>query len=201
MEKENNNSITESGTDTNHNKQSVWERFMTLYTCLLPIVVCVIYIYQIIFSSWVQLIFELFQLFPLTLYMLAVYVSFLLIPIVLICIFIYDYNIGKINNNNNITNSHISHREIPFRCLFKKFRYSFIGEIVYVFTFFVMLGMLPIIYDIFDTIFQLVVCIFTGDTFQSGWAGVMIAFMGVICNYLLLFTIFIIFFYVLIRRI
>ena len=196
-----NNTVDENKSDDKAYNQSVWKRFMTVYAFLLPIVVCSVYIYQTFFSYWVRIVQDLFVLFPFSIYMLSVYVSFLLIPIILFCIVTHDYIEETKAKSKHFAKSSSSNQKMTFSRICESFQRSFIGEMTYIFMFVVMLGMIPIFYDLLDTLCQLIQGVITLRKVESGWAGVIMAFMQVFLNYVLLVIIFIIFLYVLIRRV
>ena len=196
-----NNIVDENKSDDKTYNQSVWKRFMKVYAFLLPIVVCAVYIYQAFFSYWVRIVQDLFVLFPFSIYMLSVYVSFLLIPIILFCIVTHDYIEETKAKSKRFAKSRSSNQKMTFSRICESFQRSFIGEMTYIFMFVVMLGMIPIFYDLLDTVCQLIQGVITLRKVESGWAGVIMAFMEVFLNYVLLVIIFIIFLYVLIRRV
>ena len=174
---------------------------MNVYAFLLPIVVCAVYIYQTFFSYWVRIVQDLFDFFPFSIYMLSVYVSFLLIPIILFCIVTHDYIEETKAKSKRFAKSRSSNQKMTFSRICESFQRSFIGEMTYIFMFVVMSGMIPIFYDLLDTLCQLIQGVITLRKVESGWAGVIMAFMQEPLNYVLLFIIFIIFLYVLIRRV
>ena len=211
MEKENNNAITESNTDTNHNRQSVWERFMTLYTCLLPIVVFGILIYHLLDLQYLKIyswggisLLQDYDWAPFLLYILSVYVSLILIPIILLSIKTYDFFNWK--NYNQSIKSETAYWKTSIYCICQRFRYSFIGEMIYIFLYFVMFGALlwgaPSALLAFCNF-----CTKTNNTIQcsdgqgEGWSGLACAMIFDILNTILVLIILIIFFYVLVSRI
>ncbi|MBQ6616754.1 MAG: hypothetical protein IJH67_10330 [Thermoguttaceae bacterium] len=203
MEKDNKTAKTESRTDTNHNRQSVWERFMTLYTCLLPIVVFLIEtchfikhypmrydIIPVCECFIVPIVPHLYL--PATQYIICVFTSIYLIPIILIILEIY-------NNDETEKNDQLycKIKRIPLEIIIihfgNQFHDSFIGEIIHIFLYFVMIGIVPLLY--------LLIMIAFFEPSVGGFAGIIYAMYYPSLNYIVPIVIALIFFYVLIRRI
>ena len=212
MEKENSNAITERKTDTKHKKQSVWEQFMTLYTCLLPIVVIGILIYHLLDLQYLKMyswggisLLQDYDWAPFLLYILSVYVSLILIPIILLSIKTYDFFNQNKGYDHCVKLGTANWKTSIYR-ICKRFRYSFIGEMIYIFLYFVMFGALlwgaPSALLAFCNF-----CTKTNNSIQcsdgqgEGWSGLACAMIFDILNTILVLIILIIFFYVLNRRI
>ena len=156
METENNKTTAEN---RNHKKRrpSDWERFMTIYTCLLPIVVLAFEVchlithyrnlHRICLCYGVEINWSLSYM-PCSLYTISVLISIYLIPLILIGILIYDYFEQKRTKNKSIVNSRENSRKITLSRVCNQFHDSFIGEFVHIYLYFVMLGIFPLIYDI-----------------------------------------------------
>ena len=148
METENNKTTAEN--DNNASRPSVWGRFMTIYTCLLPIVVLVVLVCCFpVFCDPVSCeIIKSIVWLSVALYYLSVFVSFFLIPIILIGILIYDFFKQKSAVNKSIVNSRKYSQKSTLSRVCNQFHDSFIGEFVHIYLYFVMLGIFPLIYDI-----------------------------------------------------
>lgn len=143
METENNKPTAEN--DNNASRPSVWERFMTIYTCLLPIVVCVVLVCCFpVFCYPVSCdIIKSIVWLSVALYYLSVFVSVFLIPIILIGILIYDFFKLKSSVNKDIVNSRKYSRKSTLSRDCNQFHDSFIGEVIHIFLYFVMIGIIP----------------------------------------------------------
>lgn len=212
MENEDNKPIAKN---VNDNRPSVWKRFMTLYTFLLPLVVCIVFFYQVLFSKWVDLLLkDFFMVFPLSVYLLSLGVSLVLIPVILIGIKIHDNVQQEKERNIRFSKSQGKHRESEFGLFCKGFQDSFFGEIIQILLYFVLLGILIILFfavffllpNFLQNCAQAILphsepAVSVHDSSgQSGWGGFFIAMMLFALNQLLLFGFFVVFFYVLIRR-
>ena len=212
MEKENSNAITERKTDTKHKKQSVWERFMTLYTCLLPIVVIGILIYHLLDLQYSRMhgccpvTFPDYYFFiPFLLYVISVYASLVLIPIILASIKTYDFFNQNKGYNHCVKLGTANWKTSIYR-ICKRFRYSFIGEMIYIFLYFVMFGALlwgapSTLYAFCDLFTKTNNSIHFSDGQGEGWSGLAWGLTFLMVNIIVTLIILIIFFYVLIRRI
>lgn len=220
MENEDNIPIAKNGADK---RQSDWNRFMTLYTTLyaflLPLVVFITLVCQLLFRKWCG--FILFDLFDLlcfvpffAIYLLSVCISLVLIPAILIGIKTHDNAVREKGNNRRFTKSRGKHQETKFSLFCKGFRYSFLGEIIYILLYVVLFGVLiTLLFALFFLLPNLLqYCaqailphsepvVSVHDSGQSGWAGFAIAMMLDGLNRLLFCVFLAVFFYVLIRRI
>ena len=203
MEKDNKTAKTESRTDTNHNSQSVWERFMTLYTCLLPIVVFLIEtchfikhypmrydIIPVCECFIVPIVPHLYL--PATQYIICVFTSIYLIPIILIILEIYNNDESEKDDQTPYIIQRKSMKKILIHYC-KQFHDSFIGEIIHIYLYFVMFGIVPLLY--------LLIIIAFFEPSVGGFAGIIYAMYYASLNYIVPIVIALIFFYVLIRRI
>jgi heme exporter protein D len=143
METENNKPTAEN--DNIASRPSVWERFMTIYTCLLPIVVWVVLVCCFpVFCYPVSCdIIKSIVWLSVALYYLSVFVSVFLIPIILIGILIYDFFKLKSSVNKDIVNSRKYSRKSTLSRDCNQFHDSFIGEVIHIFLYFVMIGIIP----------------------------------------------------------
>ncbi len=141
METENNKPTAEN--DNNASRPSVWGRFMTIYTCLLPIVVLIVLVCY--FHGSFDKIMSIHEL-TVVLYFLSVFISVFLIPfilIILIGILIYDHFKQKCAVNKSIVNYRNNSQKITLSRVCNQFHDSFIGEIIHIFLYFVMIGIIP----------------------------------------------------------
>ncbi|MBQ6614909.1 MAG: hypothetical protein IJH67_00950 [Thermoguttaceae bacterium] len=145
MENENDKPTVENDNANNENRPSVWERFMTIYTCLLPIVVWVVLVCCFpVFCYPVSCdIIKSIVWLSVALYYLSVFVSVFLIPIILIGILIYDFFKLKSSVNKDIVNSRKYSRKSTLSRDCNQFHDSFIGEVIHIFLYFVMIGIIP----------------------------------------------------------
>ena len=168
---------------------------MTIYTCLLPIVVLVFEVCHFIKHNpmgcdclIIPIVPHLYL--PATQYIICVFISIYLIPIILIIL--------ELNNNDE------TEKDDQLLCKIKKrslknilinygnqFHNSFIGEIIHLFLYFVMIGIGPLL-------FLLIVIAFFD---VGGLAGIVYGMGYMELNYIVPIVLALIFLYVLIRRI
>ena len=144
METENNKPTAENDKANNESRPSVWKRFMTIYTCLLPIVVLIVIVCYFLSNACVT--FESIDALAVVLYLLSVFVSVFLIPfilIILIGILIYDHFKQKSAVNKSIVNSRKYSQKSTLSRVCNQFHDSFIGEVIHIFLYFVMIGIIP----------------------------------------------------------
>ena len=213
MENEDNKPIAKNGADK---RQSDWNRFMTLYTTLyaflLPLVVFIALFCELLFRKWVgYILFDLLCFIPFSaIYLLSVCISLVLIPAILIGIKMHDNAVHEKGNNRRFAKSRGKHQESKFSLFCKSFRYSFLGEIIYIFLYVVLFGVLIALFFLLPNLLQYcaqailphsepVVSVHDSSG-QSGWAGFAIAMMLDGLNRLLFCIFLVVFFYVLIRR-
>ncbi len=216
MENEDNKPIAKNGADK---RQSAWKRFMTLYTTLyaflLPLVVFITLVCQLLFRKWCGFIlFDLLCFVPFfAIYLLSVCISLVLIPAILIGIKTHDNAVREKGNNRRFTKSRGKHQESKFSLFCKGFRYSFLGEIIYILLYVVLFGVLiTLLFALFFLLPNLLqYCaqailphsepvVSVHDSGQSGWGGLGIAMLIFALNILLFCVFLAVFFYVLIRR-
>ena len=217
MENEDNKPIAKN---INDNRQSDWNRFMTLYTTLyaflLPLVVFIALFCELLFRKWVgYILFDLLCFIPFSaIYLLSVCISLVLIPAILIGIKAHDNAVHEKGYKRRFAKSRGKHRESKFTLFCKGFRYSFLGEIIYILLYVVLFGVLiTLLFALFFLLPNLLqYCaqailphsepvVSVHDSGQSGWAGFAIAMMLDGLNRLLFCVFLAVFFYVLIRRI
>ena len=117
---------------------------MTIYTCLLPIVVLIVIVCYFLSNACVT--FESIDALAVVLYLLSVFVSVFLIPfilIILIGILIYDHFKQKSAVNKSIVNSRKYSQKSTLSRVCNQFHDSFIGEFVHIYLYFVMIGIIP----------------------------------------------------------
>ena len=129
---------------------------MTIYTCLLPIVVLIVFVCHYTkhypasgdcycFSAPISIpIFTYLSELPYSLYIISVFISTFLIPLILLGILIHDNYIQSKPINKRNVNVGI----ITLGRLCDRFHHSLIGEIIHIFLYFVMLGIFPMVYFI-----------------------------------------------------
>ena len=194
METENNKTTAEN---RSHKKRrpSDWERFMTIYTCLLPIVVWVIIVCHFVIHKpmWCEhfgIFLPLPIYLPCSLYIFSVYISLFLVPLIFLGILLYDYYKHKRTIKKRLLNIRDNPRKITLSRVCTQFHDSFIGEIIHIFLYFVMLGIL----------FLLHILYMENSNSYGGLAGIAIAMDYAALNYIVPIVLALIFLYVLIRR-
>lgn len=216
MEKENSKTISKNDSGVGASGESDWNRFMTLYTTLyaflLPLVVFITLVCELLFRKWVgYILFDLLCFIPFSaIYLLSVCISLVLIPAILIGIKMHDNAVHEKGNNRRFAKSRGKHQESKFSLFCKSFRYSFLGEIIYIFLYVVLFGVLIALFFLLPNLLQYCAqailphsepVVSVHDSGQSGWAGFAIAMMLDGLNRLLFCVFLAVFFYVLIRRI
>ena len=197
METENNKPTAEN---RSHKKRrpSDWERFMTIYTCLLPIVVWVVIVCHFVIHKpmWCEhfgIFLPLPIYLPCSLYIFSVYISLFLVPLIFLGIRIYDYYKHKrtikkrLLNIRDNSNSRDNSRIITLSRVCNQFHDSFIGEIIHIFLYFELPGILLLLFE-----FSL--------PKDSIGGGIVIGMAYASLNYIVPFVLALIFLYVLIRR-
>ena len=195
METENNKPTAENDKANNESRPSVWERFMTIYTCLLPIVVWVVIVCHFVIHKpmWCEhfgIFIPLPIYLPCSLYLLSVYISLFLVPHIFLGILLYDYYKHKRTIKKRLLNIRDNPRNNTLSRVCTQFHDSFIGEIIHIFLYFVMLGIL----------FLLHILYMENSNSYGGLAGIAIAMDYAALNYIVPVVLALIFLYVLIRR-
>ena len=194
METENNKTTAEN---RSHKKRrpSVWERFMTIYTCLLPIVVWIVIVCHFVIHKpmWCEhfgIFLPLPIYLPCSLYIFSVYISLFLVPLIFLGILLYDYYKHKRTIKKRLLNIRDNPQKNTLSRVCNQFHDSVIGEIIHIFLYFVMLGIL----------FLLHILYMENSNSYGGLAGIAIAMDYAALNYIVPIVLALIFLYVLIRR-
>ncbi|MBQ6614910.1 MAG: hypothetical protein IJH67_00955 [Thermoguttaceae bacterium] len=190
METENNKPTAEN--DNIASRPSVWERFMTIYTCLLPIVVWVIIVCHFVIHKpmWCEhfgIFLPLPIYLPCSLYIFSVYISLFLVPLIFLGILLYDYYKHKRTIKKRLLNIRDNPQKNTLSRVCNQFHDSFIGEIIHIFLYFVMLGIIFLLFE-----FSL--------PKDSIGGGIVIGMAYASLNYIVPIVLALIFLYVLIRR-
>ena len=191
MENENDKPTAENN---NHKKRrpSDWERFMTIYTCLLPIVVWVVIVCHFVIHKpmWCEhfgIFIPLPIYLPCSLYLLSVYISLFLVPLIFLGILLYDYYKHKRTIKMRLLNIRDNPRNNTLSRVCTQFHDSFIGEIIHIFLYFVMMGILFLLFEF-------------SIAKDSIGGGIAMAMATASLNYIVPVILALIFLYVLIRR-
>ena len=165
---------------------------MTIYTCLLPIVVWVIIVCHFVIHKpmWCEhfgIFLPLPIYLPCSLYIFSVYISLFLVPLIFLGILLYDYYKHKRTIKKRLLNIRDNPQKNTLSRVCNQFHDSFIGEIIHIFLYFVMLGIIFLLFE-----FSL--------PKDSIGGGIVIGMAYASLNYIVPIVLALIFLYVLIRR-
>ncbi len=169
---------------------------MTIYTCLLPIVVWVVIVCHFVIHKpmWCEhfgIFIPLPIYLPCSLYLLSVYISLFLVPLIFLGILLYDYYKHKRTIKKRLLNIRDNPQKNTLSRVCNQFHDSFIGEIIHIFLYFELPGILLLLFE-----FSI-----AKDSIGGGIAMAMAtASLNYIVPVILALILALIFLYVLIRR-
>ena len=165
---------------------------MTIYTCLLPIVVWVVIVCHFVIHKpmWCEhfgIFIPLPIYLPCSLYLLSVYISLFLVPLIFLGILLYDYYKHKRTIKKRLLNIRDNPQKNTLSRVCNQFHDSFIGEIIHIFLYFELPGILLLLFEF-------------SIAKDSIGGGIAMAMATASLNYIVPVILALIFLYVLIRR-